>query len=933
MIGLKLPPKAEIGSILMTLFDWTNLRSLCVALNVLVAGVAMELNAATFVVSNLNDAGSGSLRQAILDANATNGLDTIIFQIPGPSPYVITPVSGLPAVTDAVAIDGTTQPGFTTQPLIELNGVNSGTNAGLRLLSGNNTVRGLAINRFGGDGIRVEGGGTNVIQGNFVGTDTTGTIRRGNGQSGVLLNGSSGNLIGGTNASARNVISANGDTGVYLFDSTNNIVQGNYIGTTASGTGDLGNVNNGVTLYDSPGNLVGGAVAGARNIVSGNDASGIYLYGFATTSNLVQGNYVGTDVNGSTTVSNIADGVTLTFASGNTIGGTNTGTGNVIAGNGKAGVFLTSMANGGNLVQGNLIGTDVTGKVALGNALAGVTISFANSNFIGGAVAGARNVLSGNKQDGIFITTSSAGNQVQGNFIGVDSTGTNALRNLYNGISISGTGSNIIGGSIAGARNIISANANYGIQIFNAGATGNLIQGNYIGPNSAGQSGYGNLLSGVRIESAGNTLGGISSGARNLISGNGQDGIYLVGTAATSNQVQGNFIGTDASGGSILSNGRAGVGISGAPGNTIGGGANGAGNLISANSDAGIYLITSGATGNRILGNTIGADVTGASAMPNIREGIYVQDAPSNTIGGALSGEGNLISGNNTRGIFLTNGSFNIIQGNYIGTKADGISGLGNRFHSIECELGASNNSIGGPAGAGNRIGFSGTIYAGVRVRDGSINNLIRGNAICSSGALGIDLSVAGVSANDACDGDGGANLQQNFPVLTQAVSGNGTGVRGTLNSKANSTFLLQFFASPACDSTGYGEGQIFLGEKTVVTGADCNASFVANLSGSVPVGYVLTSTATDNANNTSEFSACLPIGPVPTLSIRSITNQQINVSWTNTTTGFGLKQTGSLSPPVQWVPVTNSPAVVNGQFVVTLPVGAGNKFYLLSFE
>ena len=153
-----------------------------------------------------------------------------------------------------------------------------------------------------------------------------------------------------------------------------------------------------------------------------------------------------------------------------------------------------------------------------------------------------------------------------------------------------------------------------------------------------------------------------------MISGNAQDGIFLDGAGAANNFVQGNYIGTTASGTSGLTNVRAGVGISCAPGNTIGGTSAGAGNLISANADyngdAGIYLLAGGATGNFIQGNKIGTDVTGTLALGNTHEGIYLESAPSNTIGGTVAGAGNLISANQTRGILITNASWNVVQGN-----------------------------------------------------------------------------------------------------------------------------------------------------------------------------------------------------------------------------------------------------------------------------
>jgi len=274
-----------------------------------------------------------------------------------------------------------------------------------------------------------------------------------------------------------------------------------------------------------------------------------------------------------------------------------------------------------------------------------------------------------------------------------------------------------------------------------------------------------------------------------------------------------------------------------------------------------------------------------------------------------------------------------VIQGNLIGTKNDGLTALGNGVHAVELEVGSSHNTIGGGAGAGNRIAFSPNGFAGVRIRDGSTNNGILSNAIFSNGALGIDLGAAGVTPNDPCDTDTGANMSQNFPVLVQAVGGPRTVIRGTLNSRPGAAFLLQFFANSVCNPSGYGEGRLYLGDLTVVTSNNCTASFVATLAESVPIGNVITATATDAANNTSEFSACVPVAPIPSLGVVASSNHQVNLAWTNSAGGFVLKQTGSLSPPIQWTTVTNSPIPTNGQYVVTLNITNGNKFFLLSFE
>ncbi|MGD0258843.1 MAG: hypothetical protein ABSD29_03365 [Verrucomicrobiota bacterium] len=900
--------------------------------------------AATFMVTNTSASGPGSLWQAIQDAdNAANGLNTIVFEIPGTGVHTITPTNALPTISNPVVIDGTTQPGFAGTPLIELNGANAGTTSdGLLLTAGNSTIRGLAINRFGGAGIHVElPGGTNFIQGNFIGTDPTGTYALGNGSvlqsGGVYIFESPGNWIGGPSPANRNVISGNVGPGVYLQSCSGNTVQGNLIGVDVTGTNALGNSNNGISLYPAAGNQVGGAAAGARNVISGNGGSGVYLVGSGTTGNLVEGNYIGTDTNGSLAIPNVGDGVTVNGAPANTIG-----PGNLLSGNSQGGVSLNGAGAASNLVQGNYIGTDASGGKALGNQYSGVTIFGGNNNVVGGTTAAARNVISANKLSGIYITTNSVGNLVQGNYIGVDATGANALGNAVDGISIDSASSNTVGGTTPGATNVISGNANYGIEIYNTGATGNSIQGNFIGTAVSGQSALANNLCGVHIQSPGNTVGGALSGAGNLISGNGQAGIFLDGSNAVANVVQGNYIGTVAGGTTGLGNGGGGVSVLGAPGNIIGGTAAGEGNLISANGGYGIGLFTSGA--NLIQGNTIGTDVTGTSPLANGYDGIAVEGASTNTIGGAVPGAGNLISGNGPSspyydGIYLINASWNVIQGNLIGTKADGTNGLGNTWHNVECDVGACNNTIGGDGAAGNRIAFAKN-YTGVRIRDGSTNNAILGNAIFSNAALGIDLGTYGVNANISCDmGTGSdANMGQNYPILTQAVSGRGIGIAGTLNSRPNARFLLQFFANPSCGSSIFpnnGQGQIYLGQMNVETGNDCNASFVAALQGSVPIGYSITATATatDSATNTSEFSGCVTAEPVPALNVTPSTNHQVTLAWTNTPTGFVLEQTSSLSPPIQWTAVTNNPVLTNGQFVLTLPADTGNRFYVLSFE
>lgn len=916
-----------------------------VALTSLVLGAGLG-NGATFNVTSTTDSGAGSLRQAILNANTTPGANLITFQISGGKPYTINLASALPAVTNTVTIDATTQTGYSNAPVVELNGTGAGSGSvGLQFAAAApfSTVRGLVINRFPAQGI-VLSGASNIVQGNFIGTDTNGLVARANGSYGIWVK-SAGNLIGGLNPTNGNLISGGNDTGIYLSSASGNAVQGNLIGVTISGSNSLGNVNSGIMLDFSSGNLIGGTNAAARNITSGNGVSGIYLNGSGATGNIIQGNYVGVGISGSTVVSNAGSGITLSGAPGNLIGGTNAVGGNLISGNGQAGILLSGTGAANNSLCGNLIGTDATGKSALANRLAGVSISGGVANQIGGT-NNAGNVISGNSQDGIFLSGGAAGNLVQGNFIGLSAAGTNAVRNGFNGISLNGAVSNTIGGTVAAARNIISGNATNGIGILQLADVANTILGNYIGTDFTGRLAISNVLAGIRVQGCSNVIGGTVSGSGNVISGNGQQGIWVVGVNGnvTGNVIQGNIIGLDSTGTNALANLSAGVGVSSASKNQIGGTTAGARNVISGNglinstaSVAGVFFIGSGTTGNQLLGNYIGTDSSGMLARGNVNDGIHLEQAATNFIGGTVAGSGNLISGNGVDGLYLTNSSWNLIQGNYIGTRADGSNALGNVFHNIELQINATNNTIGGmTAGAGNRIAFAQTsLRSGVRVRDGSLNNLISGNAIFSNALLGIDLGTFGVTANVACESGvaaNAANAGQNYPVLSNACSNVGTQIRGMLNSAPNKTYALQFFANPAVNASGFGEGQVFLGQTSLTLGTGCSSNFSVFLPVSVPVGWIVTATATDAANNTSEFSAWVSVLPVPSLQIGStVTNSgPVAISWTNAGGSFGLQQTYDLTPPVQWVTVTNTPILSNGLFTVTALTTNGNTFYRL---
>jgi titin len=596
---------------------------------------------ALFTVSNTLDSGMGSLRQAILDSNASwDPSNTIQFAI-NSGVQTIRPTSALPALTRPVLIDGTSQPDYAGTPLIDLDGSLAGTGAGgLKITAGNCTIGGLAINRFGQTGIQIQTGGGNTIQGNYLGTDVTGTTALGNGL-GLEVSSSS-------NRIANNLISGNRVDGVRILapGGTGNVLVGNMIGTDATGTVSLAapNSNNGVVVIGAS-NTIGGTDPGAGNLISGNHQQGIYLNGATATGNVIQGNTIGTDVTGTSEVSNGLRGITLANgASKNLIGGTDTGAGNLLSGNLQNGIELTGEGTTANVLQGNLIGTDVTGTQALPNHLRGVGISYgASRNTVGGTTDGARNIISGNAQNGVLLDANTTGNVVQGNYIGTDITGTVAVPNQQEGVLLGKTSiagpitNNLIGGTASGAGNLISGNHNQGVRINNDQTSENVVQGNTIGTDVTGTVALANGAQGVLIQggATGCVIGGTDPGAGNVISGNHGNGVEITGNTTTRHVVWGNWIGTDINGTLNLGNGGNGVAVTGgAHDNGIGGPADGAGNIIGFNGNDGV-LINTGA-GNAILHNSIFGN--GNLGIELLNGGNHNQPAPQLT--SALAGGG-----------------------------------------------------------------------------------------------------------------------------------------------------------------------------------------------------------------------------------------------------------------------------------------------------
>jgi hypothetical protein len=429
-----------------------------------------------------------------------------------------------------------------------------------------------------------------------------------------------------------------------------------------------------------------------------------------------------------------------------------------------------------------------------------------------------------------------------------------------------------------------------------------------------------------KVGVAGLTIGSGSSGSTirgliiNRFSG---DGILV---RSNNNTITGNFIGTNAAGTAIGTGNantafdlvtpfRAGIYIDNGSSNTIGGSTPAARNVVSGNILDNIHIsgnLVAGATGNVVQGNFVGVNASGTGILFNSGFwGIEVSgvNASGNTIGGTTAGARNVVGGNGD-GIELDDGAHNnVIQGNFFGMGADGVTAIGNRLHGIALRdlggsPGISGNIIGGTAaGAGNLLANNGSagvvVFGDPSVTPGNVNNPILGNSIFNNsrsnpGAfLGIDLVSGtmfptddGNTPNDFGDGDDGPNKLQNYPVLTSFTTGASTTINGTLNSRNNFgagvTYRLEFFANTAASQTGFGEGQTFIGFKEVTLGAhpgpfvdqgQNTISFSATGLPAVAASDSITATATElmagsgsTALNTSEFSNAIAAPtPVPT--------------------------------------------------------------------
>jgi CSLREA domain-containing protein len=740
-----------------------------------ISGIDFGFNFNTVV--NTADTGQGSLRQAITNANAltgeaslaqqsrTTGREHIVFMMPNGTTgaggslglaagglrsslnYFITTAgaynvatitlasaSPLPPITTSMVIDAQTQPGWlvTNGPLLELSGASIGVDRwGFQLSGGTSTVRGFVINRFGGGAagaILVSSGNGHVIAGNWLGLTAAGTAASANGL-GLRVDGGTNVRIGGTTPADRNVISGNTHDAITLPGTSDSLlIHGNYVGLNAAGTGRIANTRNGIWV---------------RN------------------------------------------------ATNTQIGGAGTGEGNVIAGSAGHNVEVAASSSG-TTIRGNLIGLDATGAVVV-NGASGIHLQ-ASGTVIGGTSPGARNVIGGSTGSNAGIVIQSANNVVQGNYIGVDPSGTAARGNGY-GLFVTGTG-NQIGGNVSGAGNLISGNTLIGVQVE---AAGNTLQGNVIGLNAGGTAAVRNVLDGVWVQgnAANTTVGGSAAGAGNVISGNGRHGVVLIGSGVTGAVVQGNRVGVNATATAALGNGAAGVVLAdGANGNTVGGTAPGAGNTLGGSGENGVRF-DSGATGNTVQGNFIGTDSTGTRNLGNALGGVrFSPDTSNNTLGGTVAGAGNVVANN-------------LFYGASVGNRSAGNRVLGNRFY--------------GNAGLGIELEPGGVAANDGELTPGSANVLMDHPVLTSARARGNRLTVAG-------------------------YVGSAPGQAAFANAR------VEIFESDN-DASGFGEGRTYLGFLTTDANGAFSGTVTMPVA-PLRIGTRLTGTATDAAGNTSEFGA-----------------------------------------------------------------------------
>lgn len=782
----------------------------------MIALFSMSAQAAIITVTNTNDAGAGSLRQAITTANANPvDADNIEFNIPTSDPnysavtgvFTITLATTLPTINSlSVSIDATTQPGNTNPNGPEIC-LRSTTNLlyGLVFPVSGGIAKGFIINGFQ-VGILITKYGTFpsggcMVSDNYLGVNHDGTLAVPN-EIGVACYGGVAN-----NTIMNNLVSGNTTAGIGIRSSNTNTIKGNRVGTDRNGMYRIPNYY-GVAIDSSAYNIVGGSIVADRNLISGNAYAGVAINTNVSHHNIIKGNYIGTKLNcllRSDTIANFY-GIAINESYSNTIGGSTAADRNIISGNSESGIAILGAAATYNTIKGNYIGTNVTASDSVPNGN-GILLSGASFTSIGGSVAGDRNIISGNRLAGIAMAYSGTRfNTIKGNYIGTNVAGTGILSN-YTGVYLkSNANSNTIGGSTAGERNIISGNIEMGLCIESADS--NLIIGNYIGPDATGVAAM-RLSNDTLVQANGlmfnsnakrNTAGGYTAGERNVISGNRIYGHDIYGNSSYNSTI-GNYIGVDATGNVAMPN---------ATGICVDGGSNHnpfINNVISGNMAYGIFIVTTGSYYNELKGNMIGTNAAGTDTVPNQCGILLGGGTKYNTIGGSNAADRNIISGNRFDGILAadTGTMFNNITGNYIGTDITGSSALPNEigigFATRPSENNIENNVISGNGHLGiifyeesnnntvysNKIGVAadgssplGNGGGGIVISKASKYNLIggagKGNFVAFNDTVGIAIIDTNTLYNTLSENVVHSNAMMDIDLFPYGVNTNDAG-------------------------------------------------------------------------------------------------------------------------------------------------------------
>jgi hypothetical protein len=600
-----------------------------------------------------------TLYAAIQEANAHAGPDNITFALA--SPYRITLTSvGLPAITSPVVIDGTSQPGFNpgTGVIPRVDGATNTVGCcpnGLTLDPGSDgsTIKGLEIVRMYNIGITVNSGG-NTISGTYLGTTAAGaatctpnTSTCGTGY-GIQINDGVGNLIGGTTAAERNVIS-NNNTAIYIPAATpaSTTITGNYIGTKPDGATALPNS---YGIYAVPTNAgavttIGGTAPGAGNVISGHTSYNLYLSGG---SGSVAGNLIGVNAAGSTAVTGSSTGVYLQAPAHDwIIGGATAAHRNVISASNDYGVRIQGGGiSDGFTVRGNYLGLNAAGTAAIPNNYSALDASSTDDLSVRDNVVGGNSVYG---YSGISVN-STKNASISGNTVGLAANGSGPLPGFCSGIALNNsTGADVSGNTIA---NLYCGNEGIGV----SSSADTTVNANRVGTDVTGSIAKPNPGVGIRI--ANNSVDTMV--VDNVIANSGSTG--LVVSSSPTSTIRGNRIGTNAAGTAAMAN-SGGISLSGSDDSVIGGVGPGDGNLVSGNSYDAIRL-EGGSDDVAVLGNLVGIAADGVTPLANAGTGLLVYDGDRTQVGGTGTGEGNMIANNTGAGVVAYQADRVSVRGN-----------------------------------------------------------------------------------------------------------------------------------------------------------------------------------------------------------------------------------------------------------------------------